>query len=914
MKKESKKPDATKKKTIPLFEDWETIFNAIGHPTFVLDPQFKIVYANKTALDLAQKPLKDLLGKQCAEVFQAPPSAISSTCCPLQKMMASGHTEIAETTMDVNGRHFLFSCTPLFDKKGNLEKIIHIATDITDHKKAEHALLQSRMQTQRALEQSERRFRILWEHAAMGIAMGRLGADCFIDVNKKYADIVGYTQEELLHISVYDLTHPEDVPASREFQRKLKTGELKEYVQEKRYIKKNGHVAWVNIGVSSIDIPHEQASYQMLMAQDITGRKQAELLLEESRRHASLLSDMISQSSQPFITGYLDGRIGICNEALSQLLGYTKSELLGLNWITDLTPVEWRSKELAFFNELEKTGKPVRFIKEAIRKDGSRVPIELFVHRMEDSNHRFLYYYGFITDITDRKKAENALLYAEKKFRGLLETIGLAAVMLDMNGSIIFCNNYFLALTGWSNTEILGKNWFELFIPDEFREAAQSFFRFNMTSGTMPLHHEFVIKTRNDVTRIMVWDTTVLLGPDDAVMGIASIGMDVTDHRMLEEQLRQAQKLEAVGRLTGGVAHDFNNILSAVVGYSQISLMKMTPDDPLRNNLEIILKAAERATTLTQSLLSFSRKQLINPKPQNLNQIVKGLDTFLIRLIREDIEIKTLCSECSLNVHVDQTQIEQILVNLITNARDAMQEGGCITIKTDVMHLDAHFIDTHGYGRIGEYAFVSVSDTGEGMDAGTREKIFEPFFTTKEQGKGTGLGLSMAYGAVKQHKGYINVESEQGKGTTVSIYLPLIKETIKEEPEGIPSITASGGSETILIAEDDTSLRNLTSIILSNAGYQVIEAVDGQDAVEQFEKKRDVIQLVILDMVMPRQKGRQAYWKIRDIKPSIKALYVSGYTHDSLGKEGEPDSNITVLLKPIIPTDLLKKVRATLDA
>ena len=401
---------------------------------------------------------------------------------------------------------------------------------------------------------------------------------------------------------------------------------------------------------------------------------------------------------------------------------------------------------------------------------------------------------------------------------------------------------------------------------------------------------------------------------NNQLTGVIHVVRDVTESKRLEEQLRQSQKLEAIGQLAGGVAHDFNNILTAIVGYAHLTLRKLPADDLLRGNVDQILQAADRATSLTQSLLAFSRKQIINPKPNDLNDIVTHFEKFLLRLIREDIEILTTCADDELTVLADKGQIEQILMNLVTNARDAMPGGGQIAIRTEITDMDDAFIKIHGYGKTGKYALLLVSDTGCGIPAEIKEKIFEPFFTTKEQGKGTGLGLSMVYGIVKQHDGYIDVSIGQGKGTTFKIYLPLCRGVVKEVRREEERVPVRGGAEVILVAEDDAALRRLCSTILGNYGYSVIEAVDGQDAIEKYSENRDRVQLIILDCIMPKKNGKEAYREVLMINPSVRAIFVSGYTEDIISKEGLLDPGINFVLKPITPSDLLKKVREVLDA
>lgn len=390
---------------------------------------------------------------------------------------------------------------------------------------------------------------------------------------------------------------------------------------------------------------------------------------------------------------------------------------------------------------------------------------------------------------------------------------------------------------------------------------------------------------------------------------------DITGQRRLEEQFNQAQKMEAVGTLAGGVAHDFNNILSAMIGYAHLASTNTQPDSLVRNYLDQILESAHRATTLTQSLLAFSRKQPMNMELLNLNDLVERFEKFLLRLLREDIELKTAFDEHELPVMADRTQVEQILMNLATNARDAMPGGGSLLIETRLQRIDHDFSDLHGYGKAGEYAVMTVSDTGTGMDEETKARIFEPFFTTKEQGKGTGLGLSTVYGVVKKHEGFITVYSEPGRGTTFRIYLPVQRSSVQIEDSGkVEEPPITGGSETILIAEDDDTLRALTKAILEHYGYAIIEAVDGEDAIQKFIANKNSIQLVLLDGIMPKKNGREVYNEIRVLNEQIKTIFMSGYSEDIFTRNGLPRSETTCfMVKPLAPAGLLRKVRELLD-
>ncbi|HHN64698.1 MAG TPA: response regulator [Nitrospirae bacterium] len=406
----------------------------------------------------------------------------------------------------------------------------------------------------------------------------------------------------------------------------------------------------------------------------------------------------------------------------------------------------------------------------------------------------------------------------------------------------------------------------------------------------------------------------------DFLTAIANTLAMIIQHRMVEEekellqaQFLQSQKMEAIGHLAGGIAHDFNNILTAIIGYSTLLQQKMKEDDPMRSMVNSVISSAERAANLTQELLAFSRKQIINPKPVEINDLVKDMEKLLLRLIGEDIEFRTILSEQQLWVVADRGQLEQVIMNLITNARDAMPGGGILSIETATVEITRRQIDEQrDVIRPGRYAVISISDTGTGMDEETKEHIFEPFYTTKDVGKGTGLGLSVVYGIVKQHNGHIKVYSEKGHGTTFRIYLPLGKADIKEEKTE-QRVELRGGTETVLLAEDESAVRELIKTVLTERGYEVIEAVDGRDAIEKFTVNRDRINLMILDVVMPEKSGREVYEEIKRIRPDIKVLFTSGYTSNIIQQKGVLDEGINFISKPVSPDELLIKVREVLE-
>jgi len=514
-----------------------------------------------------------------------------------------------------------------------------------------------------------------------------------------------------------------------------------------------------------------------------------------------------------------------------------------------------------------------------------------------------------------RNQAEQALLENEVRYKYLIESITDYIFTVEVTNGRVTATTHgpgCITVTGYTAEEYQADPnlWYQM-VHEEDRPAVLEQAEMILSGKRIaPLEHRIIHKNGS----IRWVKNTPVPRFDQAGELVAYDGLvtNITDLKYLEVQLRQAQKMEAIGQLAGGVAHDFNNILTAIIGYGNLLKMKIHEGDPLRHNVDQILASAERAANLTSNLLAYSRKQIINPKTVSMNSIVLQVEKLLQRLIGEDIEFRTVLTDADLIVMADVGQMEQVLMNLSTNARDAMPAGGILTLETERVELSNEFVKMHAYGESGSYALISISDTGIGMDETTKERIFDPFFTTKEVGKGTGLGLAMVYGIIKQHSGYINVYSEPGKGTTFKIYLPLALSAIEAPVPETGSILPRG-TETVLLAEDDKTVRNLTKTILENFGYTVIAAVDGEDAIQKFVEHRDVVELLILDIIMPKRNGKEVAEEIQKIQPGIKILYTSGYTADIVHKKGILEESVNFISKPISPMDFLSKVREVLD-
>ncbi|MFW8602087.1 ATP-binding protein [Desulfobacterota bacterium M19] len=505
---------------------------------------------------------------------------------------------------------------------------------------------------------------------------------------------------------------------------------------------------------------------------------------------------------------------------------------------------------------------------------------------------------------------------SERFVNEILESIGEGLIVIDSKYRIVTANRAYCEQVNVTNENIRGAYCYEVshqlskpcFLAGEECPGQVSFATGEACSAQHIHYDEENNPVYVEVKSYPIKDET------GGIKSVIEIVNDVTEKKKLEEQLQHAQKMEVVGRLAGGVAHDFNNILTIISGYAEVMRSEVDMDSPLIDFLNNISVAAAKATKLTRSLLAFSRKQVIQPVPVGINQIIHDAKKLFSQLAGENIEVKFILRDIEINVLADSGQIEQVLMNLVANARDAMPGGGQLTIETDVVEIDNEYVDMHGYGNPGEFAMVTVADTGVGIDKTTREKIFEPFFTTKEIGKGTGLGLAMVYGTVKQHNGYINVYSEAGQGTIFKIYLPRIgriNNKLIESKKVKNDIT--GGSETVLLAEDDESVREFVKRVLEHAGYQVIMAADGDEALSQFQRHERKIDILFLDTIMPKKNGKEVYEAILQRHPNVKVLFTSGYSEDIIHTNGILQNNLSFVPKPASPQEILKKLREVLE-
>jgi two-component system, cell cycle sensor histidine kinase and response regulator CckA len=505
----------------------------------------------------------------------------------------------------------------------------------------------------------------------------------------------------------------------------------------------------------------------------------------------------------------------------------------------------------------------------------------------------------------ERKRAQEEVLAREAHYRTILENIGDGVMITDRQGRYVDVNPRACEVTGYSREELLQLNTVDTYLPDERADVPPGLAEL-ARSGSASYERSLL---RKDGSVIIVEVNARALPAGNLLATLR----DVTDRKRLEEQLRQAQKMEAVGRLAGGVAHDFNNVLTAIFGYADLMAEEVPASSAARQDLDEIRKAAQRATALTRQLLAFSRQQVLAPVVLSMNDLVEDVDKMLRRLVGEDVELRVALASDAGNVRADPGQLQQVIMNLVVNARDAMPTGGKLLIETADAELTEQYAELHQPVIPGQYVMLAVSDTGVGMDAQTRARIFEPFFTTKEKSKGTGLGLSTVYGIVKQSGGYIWVYSEAGHGTTFKVYLPRVNAPVEPQPPAREAATVTG-TETILLAEDDEMLRPLAKGLLGKLGYTVLEAENAEQALAVAGAHPGPIHLLVADVVMPGASGRELARRLEPTRPDTRVLYVSGYTDDAIVHHGMLEPGLNFLQKPFTPTALARKVREVLDS
>jgi PAS domain S-box-containing protein len=807
---------------------------------------------------------------------------------------------ISEELSEINGQPFWFSTNlqPIRDGHGHVKAVQAVVRDISSLKQAEQAL-----------RKSEERLRQVVRVSHIGI-FDHDHLTNTIYWSPQQRAIYGWGPDETVTLPAYlECVYPEDreriAAAVRRAHNPAGDGL---FDVEHRIVRRDGAIRRLTTRSQTFFDGEGGARHPARTVgavRDITEHKQAEEMTTRLGRilDASLNEIYIFEANTfQFIQ---------VNQGAQENLGYSMAELRHLTPL-DLKP-EFTPEAFAKLLEPLRTGEKekIRFTTIHRRKDNSSYPVEVYLQLSTfESSPVFI---AIILDITERKQAEAALERSEKHFRSLIENALDIITILNSDSSIRYESPSIERVLGYKPEELVGQNVFEFVHPGDLPHVIKTFTERSQIAGLAP-PIEVRFRHKDGSWCILEVISSNLL--DDPVMaGIVVNSRDITARRQLEEQFRQSHKMEAIGKLAGGVAHDFNNILTVITGYTEL-LLQLHPDehDAERKDLEQIKRAGDRAASLTRQLLAFSRQQILQLRVLNLNDVVADMSKMLRRLIGEDIDLVILLDEELGHVKADPGQIEQVILNLAINARDAMPQGGKLTIETANVNLDEDYARRYVEVEPGPYVMLAVSDTGIGMDEEIQSHLFEPFFTTKEQGKGTGLGLATVHGIVNQSGGRIWVYSEPEQGTTFKIYLPRTDEAIESGDWDQAPAKLLWGSETILLVEDEDMVRELARHILTENGYAVVAARHGEEALQFCKRHGGPIHLLLTDVIMPHgMSGRQLAERLALLRPEMKILYMSGYTDNAIVHHGVLDSGINFLQKPFAMDVLVSKVRQALD-
>jgi PAS domain S-box-containing protein len=774
------------------------------------------------------------------------------------------------------------------DERGAALYTLAQMEDITDRKRAEHEL-----------REREALLRGAFDDAPIGMALTALDGQ-WVRVNQALCEIVGYSESELLATTFQAITHPDDLPRSLELYRQLLAGERTRYQFEKRYVHRLGHDVWVSVTVALLLDEQGRPRHQLVQIQDVTERVVAAQALRAREERFRALTENTTELVS--VLGS-DGSIRYASPSYARLLGYEPAEMVGLDPFTLVHPDDVASCTTSFGRVLEQDGASLTLLFRVRSRDGE-------YHWLELSGRNLLGHpaiAGIVCtgrDVTERQQAEELRQRQTETLRVVFDHIPAMVSFTNAAGELAFVNGEWTRVTGWTLEEVRDVDFLAELYPDlEERTRARDFMR--AATGSPD---DFRMRTRDG--RTIETTLAYIALSDGSVIGF---GQDVTDRHHLEAQLRQAQKMEAVGRLAGGVAHDFNNLLTVIQTNAFFLLEDIESSDPRRQDVLQIRAAGERAAGLTRQLLAYSRQQLLQPRVVDVNRKVENVVAMLRRVIGEDIILETDLSPTVWPVFADPGQLEQVLMNLAVNARDAMPGGGTLRLRTAAVKIDAAGARAHPGLVPGQYTSLVVEDTGVGISPDVLPQIFEPFFTTKGTGMGTGLGLSTVYGIVRQSEGHIHVESAPGKGSRFTVLLPGHVEA-GGEASNTAVATPPRGSERILLVEDELPVRTAVRRMLERLGYKVLEAASGAEALGILDTSLKRIDLVLTDVVMPDVDGRVlAECVAKGLRPP-HVLYMSGYTDDDILRRGLTFPGTALLQKPFTSEALAHAVREVLDS
>ncbi len=670
---------------------------------------------------------------------------------------------------------------------------------------------------------------------------------------------------------------------------------------------------YIKAGAADYIVKHhlERLGSAVARALDLKRARDEQARAEQARRQSEeRFRALIEHGGDALALVTPDGTVLFASQAAERVIGYSPAELVGRSAFEHVHPDDLPRLQTVVADVLERPGAPRTVELHVHQRDGTwRVLEAIVVNRLAEPA------VGAIVvnarDVSERTEAEAALRESEERYRAIVEGVRDVIFALSPEGTIRSLNPAFEEILRWRREDWLGQPFEALVHPDDLPIALELLGR--VLRGEPRPAAQFRVRTKTGDYRVGEFAATAQTH-EGRLVSILGIARDVTERVQLEQQLRQAQKMEAVGRLAGGIAHDFNNILTAITGYSDLLLEDLAASDPRRQDAAEVRKAADRAAGLTRQLLAFSRQQVLQPRVLDLNALVSELEKMLRRLLGEDVELATRLEPALGPVKADPGQIEQVIMNLAVNSRDAMPRGGKLTIETANVALDEAYARDHYPARPGLYALLAVSDTGVGMSEETQAHLFEPFFTTKEKGKGTGLGLATVYGIVKQSGGFIWVYTELGRGTVFKIYLPRVDAATETLAGAAGSrAPATRGTETVLLAEDEAPVRSVARQVLERHGYTVLEAPSAEAALDIADRYSGPIHLLLTDVVMPGLSGRDLAVRLATRRPEARVIYMSGYTDDAITRHGVLEPGLAYIQKPFTADTIVQKVREVLD-
>jgi len=876
------------------------LFAAMTDVILVFDRHGRYLRIAPTDPAYLYQPSPDLIGKALHDVFSK--EQADRILAHIHRALDEGRMHRIEYSLPIAGAQVWFdgSVSPM-----SKDEVLWVARDITERKRAEQLIqLQATVlvAAANAILITDSEGSVTW-------------------VNPAFTTVTGYGPEEVMGRNPRILkSGKHDAAFYASLWKTILSGQV--WRGEMINRRKDGSLYHQDQTITPVMNEAGGITHFVAIQQDITQRKRAE---EEK---AQLIAQIESQrrrlntivANVPGIVWEAWGepdastqRIDFVSDYVEKMLGYTVEQALSTQdfWRSIVHPDDReRTVRAAAANFLSGRGGRLEF--RCIAKDGHAIWVESNSTVIVDDKDRPVGRRGVIIDITERKQAEAALSRAEEKYRSIFENAVEGIYQSTPEGEFTSVNPAMARILGYESQEELTTHRMESDIRHYVDSSSCEKLKTTLAEKGVVVGFESEVY-RKDLTKLWISQSVRAIRDENGnVLFHEGSIEDITERKTLEEQFRQAQKMEAVGKLAGGVAHDFNNLLTAIIGYSDLNLQQLQPGNPLRSDIEEIKKAGQRASSLTRQLLAFSRKQVLQPMVLDLNHTVSEMHKMLQRLIGEDVQLEMVLDPALGSVKADPGQIEQVLMNLAVNARDAMPDGGKVTIETANIHLEGQQANDHVTGKPGPHVMLAMRDTGCGMDRQTQAQIFEPFFTTKPVGHGTGLGLSTVYGIVKQSGGSILVYSEVGKGTTFKVYLPRVDEKVREVQQIAARAEFPRGTETILLAEDDETVRKLTTVVLRTQGYQVLEAANGDAALSICERFGGEIHLLLSDVVMPEMSGRELVHRLAGMRPEMRVLYMSGYTANAMIQQGASQGKVNFLQKPFTPSALAQKVREIL--